>query len=340
MNNCVLKYESMLRSPIDFFLLSGQYIIDYANRLRKNIKKLDKWAKVEKIECYRIYDCDLPDYKVTIDRYGDWILIQEYSAPHTINPSKAQQRLSNVITTTIDVLDIPLNKIILKIRTKQKGRNRQYQKLNNNGKFLEIMEFNAKLLVNLTDYLDTGIFLDNRNTRKILGKMSNGKKFLNLFSYTGSASVHAGLGGALSTTTIDISNTYINWAQRNMLLNGLSGHNHRFIQTDCLNWLHESIEKFDLIFIDPPTFTNSKRMKNNFDIQRDHLEIITNLKRLLHDNGSIIFSNNKRSFKLNLTGLNLLKLKVTELSAKTKPKDFFHSRPLHSCWLITHLHKN
>ncbi|VFP88167.1 Ribosomal RNA large subunit methyltransferase K/L [Candidatus Erwinia haradaeae] len=340
MNNYILQNEGIIRQQTDLFLLPGRYVIDYANRLRKNIKKLDKWAQNEGIECYRIYDCDLPDYKVTIDRYSDWVLIQEYSPPYIINPSKAQQRLLDVITTTIDVLHILPHKLILKIRSKQKGRNKQYQKLNNNGNFLEVMEFNAKLLVNLTDYLDTGIFLDNRITRKILGKMSNGKKFLNLFSYTGSASVHAGLGGALSTTTIDISRTYINWAERNMRLNGLLGDNHRLIQTDCLHWLRESVEIFDLIFIDPPTFTNSKRMNNHFDIQRDHIKVIKHLKRLLHYRGSIIFSNNKQNFKMNITGLNLLNLKATELSSKTKPRDFSHSRPTHTCWLITHLHKN
>lgn len=162
--------------------------------------------------------------------------------------------------------------------------------------------------MNLTDYLDTGLFLDHRIARKMLGQMSQGKDFLNLFAYTGSASVHAGLGGARSTTTVDMSRTYLEWAERNLRLNGLTGRQHRLLHADCLSWLNESDENFDLIFIDPPTFSNSKRMEESFDVQRDHMMLMRNLKRLLRKGGTIMFSNNKRGFKMDLDGLNALGL--------------------------------
>ncbi|MDG6692870.1 class I SAM-dependent methyltransferase, partial [Staphylococcus aureus] len=206
----------------------AQIAEDYANRLRKNLKKLEKWAKQEGIECYRLYDADLPDYNVAVDRYADWVVIQEYAPPKTIEPEKARQRLFDVIAATLSVLGLAPNKLVLKTRERQKGKN-QYEKLAQKGEFMEVHEFNARLLVNLTDYLDTGLFLDHRIARRMLGQMSKGKDFLNLFSYTGSASVHAGLGGARSTTTVDMSRTYLEWAERNLRLNGLSGRAHRLI---------------------------------------------------------------------------------------------------------------
>lgn len=195
---------------------------DYANRLRKNIKKLEKWARQEGIECYRLYDADLPEYNVAVDRYGEWVVVQEYAPPKTVDAQKARQRLFDIIAATLSVLEIAPNKLVLKTRERQKGKN-QYQKMNEKGEFIEVSEYNARLWVNLTDYLDTGLFLDHRIARRMLGQMSKGKDFLNLFSYTGSASVHAGLGGARSTTTVDMSRTYLEWAERNLRLNGLSG---------------------------------------------------------------------------------------------------------------------
>ncbi len=180
---------------------------DFANRLRKNLKKFEKWARQEGIECYRLYDADLPEYNVAIDRYADWVVVQEYAPPKTVDAHKARQRLFDIIAATIAVLDMAPNKLVLKTRERQKGKN-QYQKMAEKGDFIEVQEYNARLWVNLTDYLDTGLFLDHRIARRMLGQMSKGKDFLNLFSYTGSASVHAGLGGARSTTTVDMSRTY------------------------------------------------------------------------------------------------------------------------------------
>ncbi len=316
----------------------AQIAEDYANRLRKNMKKLEKWARQEGIACYRLYDADLPEYNVAVDRYGEWVVVQEYAPPKTIDAAKARQRLFDVIGATLSVLELPANRLVLKTRERQKGKN-QYQKLGEKGNFFEVQEYNARLLVNLTDYLDTGLFLDHRIARHMLGKMSKDKDFLNLFSYTGSASVHAGLGGARSTTTVDMSRTYLEWAERNLRLNGLTGRQHRLMQADCLSWLRESDETFDLIFIDPPTFSNSKRMEEDFDVQRDHIMLMRNLKRLLRAGGTVMFSNNKRGFKMDLEGLASLGLKAQDITQKTLSQDFARNRQIHNCWLITHAGK-
>ncbi len=316
----------------------AQIAEDYANRLRKNMKKLEKWARQEGIACYRLYDADLPEYNVAVDRYGEWVVVQEYAPPKTIDTAKARQRLFDVIGATLSVLELPANRLVLKTRERQKGKN-QYQKLGEKGDFFEVQEYNARLLVNLTDYLDTGLFLDHRIARHMLGKMSKDKDFLNLFSYTGSASVHAGLGGARSTTTVDMSRTYLEWAERNLRLNGLTGRQHRLMQADCLSWLRESDETFDLIFIDPPTFSNSKRMEEDFDVQRDHIMLMRNLKRLLRAGGTVMFSNNKRGFKMDLEGLASLGLKAQDITQKTLSQDFARNRQIHNCWLITHAGK-
>lgn len=246
-------------------------------------------------------------------------MVQEHAPPKTIDAHKARQRLFDIIAATISVLGIAPNKLVLKTRERQKGKN-QYQKLGEKGEFLEVTEYNAHLWVNLTDYLDTGLFLDHRIARRMLGQMSKGKDFLNLFSYTGSATVHAGLGGARSTTTVDMSRTYLEWAERNLRLNGLTGRAHRLIQADCLAWLREANEQFDLIFIDPPTFSNSKRMEDAFDVQRDHLALMKDLKRLLRAGGTIMFSNNKRGFRMDLDGLAKLGLKAQEITQKRSPR--------------------
>jgi len=307
---------------------------DYANRLRKNLKKYQKWAKQEGIECYRLYDADLPEYNVAVDRYADWVVVQEYAPPKTVDPNKARQRLFDIIAATISVLGIAPNKLVLKTRERQKGKN-QYQKMNEKGDFMEVSEYNARLWVNLTDYLDTGLFLDHRIARRLLGQMSKGKDFLNLFAYTGSATVHAGLGGARSTTTVDMSRTYLEWAERNLRLNGLTGRPHRLMQADVLSWLRDTDEQFDVIFIDPPTFSNSKRMEDAFDVQRDHLRLMTDLKRLLRKGGTIMFSNNKRGFRMDHDGLAELGLKAQDITQKTQSPDFARNRQIHNCWLIT-----
>ncbi len=308
---------------------------DFANRLRKNLKGLEKWAKQEGLDAYRIYDADLPDYNVAIDRYLDYLVIQEYAPPKQIPEQTARQRLLDLVQASIAVTGVPGSRVILKVRERQKGES-QYQKLAQQGEFLEVQEYQARLLVNLHDYLDTGLFLDHRLTRKMLGELARGKDFLNLFAYTGSATVHAALGGARTTTTVDMSRTYLNWARDNMRLNGFAGWQHKFEQADCLQWLAHCEQSFDLIFIDPPTFSNSKRMEASFDVQRDHLQLMADLKRILAPGGTLVFSNNKRHFKMDMDGLQALGLQASNISERTLPKDFARNPQIHNCWLIRH----
>ncbi|WP_257812498.1 bifunctional 23S rRNA (guanine(2069)-N(7))-methyltransferase RlmK/23S rRNA (guanine(2445)-N(2))-methyltransferase RlmL [Aggregatibacter actinomycetemcomitans] len=305
----------------------------FANRLQKNIKKIEKWAKQQGLDAYRLYDADLPEYNLAVDRYADHIVVQEYAAPKNIDENKARQRLLDAVNATLNVTGVETNKLILKVRQKQKGTN-QYEKLANKGEYFYVNEYGAKLWVNLTDYLDTGLFLDHRLTRKMLGEMAQGKDFLNLFAYTGSATVHAALGGSKSTTTVDMSNTYLNWAEQNLLLNDIEGKQHKLIQADCLQWLEKCDRQFDLIFVDPPTFSNSKRMEDSWDVQRDHIKLMTNLKRILRPNGTIVFSNNKRGFKMDFVGLEALGLSAVEISRKTLPLDFERNKQIHNCWVV------
>ncbi|MCC8420537.1 bifunctional 23S rRNA (guanine(2069)-N(7))-methyltransferase RlmK/23S rRNA (guanine(2445)-N(2))-methyltransferase RlmL [Photorhabdus thracensis] len=308
---------------------------DYANRLRKNEKKFTKWAKQQGIDCYRLYDADLPEYNVAVDRYADKVVIQEYAPPKSVDANKARQRLFDVISATMQVLGLSSNQLVLKTRQRQKGKS-QYEKIAEKQEFFLVNEYGAKFWVNLADYLDTGLFLDHRIARKMLGEMSEGKDFLNLFAYTGSATVHTGLGGARSTTTVDMSRTYLEWAERNLQANGLTGRQHRLIQADCLAWLAQTHEQFDLIFIDPPTFSNSKRMEDTFDVQRDHIMLMKQLKRLLRRGGTLMFSNNKRGFKMDFSELEKIGLVVEEITSKTQSQDFARNRQIHNCWLLRH----
>ena len=327
------RKESAVENSLEFDRTST-VAVDFANRLQKNIKKIEKWAKQQGLDAYRLYDADLPEYNVAVDRYGAHIVVQEYAAPKNIDENKTRQRLLDAVTATLQVTGIETNKLILKVRQKQKGTN-QYEKLANKGEYFYVNEYGARLWVNLTDYLDTGLFLDHRLTRKMVGEMAKGKDFLNLFAYTGSATVHAALGGAKSTTTVDMSNTYLNWAEQNLILNDIEGKQHKLIQADCLQWLEKCDRQFDLIFVDPPTFSNSKRMEDSWDVQRDHIKLMRNLKRILRPNGTIVFSNNKRGFKMDFEALDELGLSAVEISAKTLPLDFERNKQIHNCWIVT-----
>lgn len=341
--DCVQKNylisENNKRSDLDEnlqFEQNAQVAPDFANRLAKNIKKVEKWAKQQGIDAYRLYDADLPEYNLAVDRYGDHIVVQEYQAPKSIDEQKARQRLLDAVSATLYVTGVETNKLVLKVRQKQKGTN-QYEKLANKGDYFYVNEYGAKLWVNLTDYLDTGLFLDHRLTRKVVGEMAKGKTFLNLFAYTGSATIHAALNGAKSTTTVDMSNTYLNWAEQNLELNNLPLRNNRLFQADCLQWLAECRERFELIFVDPPTFSNSKRMEDSWDVQRDHIKLMTQLKRILTADGTIVFSNNKRGFKMDFDGLAALGLQAENISHKTLPLDFERNPQIHNCWIVKHL---
>ncbi|MFL7866443.1 bifunctional 23S rRNA (guanine(2069)-N(7))-methyltransferase RlmK/23S rRNA (guanine(2445)-N(2))-methyltransferase RlmL [Vibrio cincinnatiensis] len=308
---------------------------DFANRLKKNLTKISKWAKREGLDCYRIYDADLPEYNVAIDVYLDQLVIQEYAPPKTIPEEKAKRRLTDIIRAAIQVTGTDANNVVLKVRERKKGA-AQYQKLAQQSQTFTVNEYGVKLLVNLHDYLDTGLFLDHKLTRRRLAQMAKGKDFLNLFAYTGSATVHAACGGAKSTMTVDMSKTYLEWAKENMKLNGQVGRQHQYEQADCLQWLSSAKGYYDLIFIDPPTFSNSKRMEQTLDVQRDHILLMENLKRILRPGGTIVFSNNKRHFKMDMEQLDELDLLAQNISAQTLPMDFERNKQIHNCWLITH----
>lgn len=310
-----------------------------ANRLRKNLKELGRWARREQISCYRVYDADLPEYALAVDLYEAderWVHVQEYQAPATIEPAKARSRVREGLAAVMQVLEVPEHHLVVKVRKRQKGA-AQYEKHAAQGRFLTVQEHGLQFLVNLTDYLDTGLFLDHRPTRRLIGELADGRHFLNLFAYTGTASVHAAAGGARSTTTVDLSATYLDWARRNLELNGFTGTEHQLVQADCLAWLAREAGKpsrrYGLIFLDPPTFSTSKRMQSSFDVQRDHVALLREASRLLERDGVLIFSNNFRKFRMDHEALP--ELRIEDISAATLPKDFARNPRIHNCWRIT-----
>ena len=304
---------------------------DFINRLHKNLRHLGRWAAREEVSCYRLYDADLPEYAVAVDRYEQWLHVQEYAPPASIDPAKARKRLEQVIAALPAVLELPPEQIFLKVRQRQRGMN-QYQKQGEQGRFYEVHEGPARFLVNFTDYLDTGLFLDHRITRRRLGELANGGRFLNLFGYTGTATVYAALGGAVSTTTVDLSATYLNWARRNLELNGIRGPQHELIRADGREWLAQARDRYNLIFVDPPTFSNSKRLEDTFDVQRDHAELLHQALRLLAPGGLLIFSTNHRRFRLNRDAL--AGWRIEDWSRKTLPSDFARDPKIHQCYAI------
>jgi 23S rRNA (guanine2445-N2)-methyltransferase / 23S rRNA (guanine2069-N7)-methyltransferase len=303
----------------------------FANRLRKNVKALKSWVQKNNIHCYRVYDADMPEYSVAIDCYDDWAHVQEYAPPKTVDPQKAQERLSHICNAIPSVLNIPPNHIVIKQRRQQKDHS-QYEKLATRSEYLTVEEGACKLLVNLHDYLDTGLFLDHRPMRLHLASIAAGKRFLNLFCYTGAVTVHAAMGGARASVSVDMSGTYTTWARRNLALNGLSDTLHRVIQMDCLPWLAQNKEKFDIIFLDPPTFSRSKRMDEDFDIQRDHVGLIRSCIQHLSPGGVLYFSNNFRKFKLDSEQLQ--DLFIQDITLKTIDKDFLRDPKIHHCFEI------
>jgi len=307
-----------------------------ANRLHKNLRQLARWLKREQISCYRLYDADIPEYALAVDVYeGErrWVHVQEYAAPKRIDPGKAQARLREAVEVVRELLEVPAQQLFLKVRRQQKGK-AQYQKLGAHGEFHIVAEGGNRFLVNFSDYLDTGLFLDHRITRAMLAGLAGGRHFLNLFAYTGSASVYAARGGAASTTSVDLSRTYLDWARRNLELNGFSGREHRLVQANCVEWLEQAAgrRRFGLIFLDPPSFSTSKRMQGTFDVQRDHVRLIRATARLLEPDGVLVFSNNRRRFDMDRAALQ--ELVVEDISRATLPRDFERNPRIHNCWKI------
>lgn len=306
----------------------------FANRLKKNLKALSRWVKREQIECYRLYDADMPEYAVAVDCYGDWVHVQEYAPPSSIDPRRAFERLQDVISVIPEVLGVKPERVVLKQRRRQQGSS-QYGRQGQTDHFVEVQEHGCKLRVNLHDYLDTGLFLDHRPVRRRIQALALGKDVLNLFCYTATASVHAAMGGAESTTSVDMSATYLGWAMKNMGLNGFAGGANQFIQADCIKWLNQPrAAAFDLIFMDPPTFSNSKRMEEVLDIQRDHVSLVQAAMKLLRPGGVLLFSNNYRRFVLDYEAL--ADFDIQDITAKTLDPDFKRSKSIHVCFEIRH----
>lgn len=303
------------------------------NRLKKNIERIVPLMEKQGVTCYRIYDADMPEYSAAIDVYENkYISLQEYAPPSTIDTDDALKRLKELIDATERATLIDRDMIFVKQRTHQKGES-QYEKLGQNDKFYLVNENGARYMVNFSDYLDTGLFLDHRPIRAEIAKMVEGKRFLNLFCYTGSATVQAAKGGALSTVSVDASSTYLDWAVKNMELNGYTEMNHFFYKSDCIEYLYDTYDRYDVIFCDPPTYSNSKG-RDSFDVDRDQVKLIKACMMHLDPKGTLIFSCNYRKFKIDEQLCE--EYDVQDITARTIGDDFARDQKIHYCFLIKH----
>jgi 23S rRNA (guanine2445-N2)-methyltransferase / 23S rRNA (guanine2069-N7)-methyltransferase len=314
------------------------------NRIEKNKAKLKKFLQKESITCYRVYDADLPEYNAAIDVYDGRLHIQEYKAPKSIDDKTANRRIKEIERVAAGVFELPVNQVFTKQRRRQKG-DWQYTSQNTatnpiefkrqtEKNYFNVVEAGRKLRVNLIDYLDTGLFLDHRKTRQLIADKAKNKSILNLFCYTASVSLYAATAGAKSTCNVDMSRNYLEWAEKNFILNKVNLNNHQFIREDCLEWLKSAVEQqqtFDLIFLDPPTFSNSKKMEADFDVQTDHVWIIESCLKLLNKGGELIFSNNFQKFNMLVESSD--QLLVKEITKQTASPDFSRNN-LHRCWSI------
>ncbi|MFZ9478542.1 MAG: bifunctional 23S rRNA (guanine(2069)-N(7))-methyltransferase RlmK/23S rRNA (guanine(2445)-N(2))-methyltransferase RlmL [Steroidobacteraceae bacterium] len=327
-------------SQIDLQLAETPGAVMFANRIRKNLKQLSSWLRREQVSCFRLYDADMPEYAFAIDEYtaaesGErWLLVQEYEAPREIPPDTVRRRRSEALAGLVTATGVPADHV--KLRTRRRvHRGDQYTKRDERREFHVVRENGLLFRVNFDDYLDTGLFLDHRTTRARLRDAAAGKRFLNLFAYTGTATVYAAAGGAVTTTTVDLSATYLEWARANLALNGFDRPQHRREQADVREWLIEAEqrrERFDLIFCDPPTFSNSKRMSGVFDVQRDHVSLISRCMALLASGGRLVFSTNAQRFKLDTESLS--RWQIRDISRPTIPADFARNTYIHRCFEI------
>lgn len=306
---------------------------DLANRLRKNWNHLLPWARANEIHCFRLYDADLPEYNMAIDIYEGWVHIQEYAPPKTINSEKACQRFNTGLQVMRELFSLERSQLFIKTRTQQKGK-KQYQKKKGSGKLFEVHEDGARFLVNFTHYLDTGLFLDHRKTRARIGELARGKTFLNLFGYTGSATVYAAMHGATSTTTVDVSEKYLSRTLANLSLNGYGGSLHTIIEADCMEWLKKERQRYGLIFVDPPTFSNARHRKQTFSVQDDHEELLRLAMDRLSQSGILLFSTNFRKFSL--SDHLYRDFEVVEITDQTLPRDFSQKGRIHRAFEFRH----
>src|SRR5690606_2197466 len=306
-----------------------------ANRLRKNRDRLRKRLQREQISCYRLYDADLPEYAAAVDIYEDHAVLQEYQAPAEIPPDTARRRMGELIRAVREVLALPRERVVVKTRRRQhQDQGDQYLPSGRDDSVIIAREHGLRFEVRLRDYLDTGLYLDHRLVRAWLREHARDRDVLNLFCYTGAATVHAAAGGARSTTSVDLSGNYLGWAQRNLELNGISGRQHRLVQADVMRWLAARPGRYDLVYVDPPTFSNSSSAAD-FDVQRQHVELLHACGDLLNRGGEILFSNHFRRFRLDHDALSP-RFAIDDLGAALLPFDFardprihqvFHLRP-------------
>jgi 23S rRNA (cytosine1962-C5)-methyltransferase/23S rRNA (guanine2445-N2)-methyltransferase / 23S rRNA (guanine2069-N7)-methyltransferase len=308
--------------------MADQKIIQ--NRIEKNYKHRLKWARRSGIEAFRIYEKDIPEFPFIVDIYGPYAVVF-HKGDDEIDAEKPEH-FDYILSAVKNVLNIPEANLIIKERSRK--RDGQYEKLNELQEYISVKEHQASFLINLHDYLDTGLFLDHRPMRQIIYKEAKGKKVLNLFSYTGSVSVMAALGGASHVTSVDMSQTYQEWARKNFSHNNISLKEHNFIVQSAMEYLEKANTKFDLIFLDPPTFSNSKKMTEDFEVEKDHVNLIKQCLNILSLEGTLYFSNNKRKFKLDPIVSTLCN--IVDVTPKTIPEDF-RDQKIHHCYKITHL---
>jgi 23S rRNA (cytosine1962-C5)-methyltransferase len=306
----------------------------FRNRLEKVYRHLSKTAKRQGVTCYRLYDHDLPEFPLCVELYEDKLYVAEYKRRHNLTDEEHDSWLSNALLVLSEILNVPEDRIFLKLRQRKPGRLGQYQRLEQARNEWVVEENGLKFLVNLSDYLDTGLFLDHRLTRMRVRELSEGKKVLNLFSYTGSFSVYAAAGGATQVDTVDMSRTYLGWAQRNLALNGFTDEKrYRFIPADVKQYLREpSDTMYDIIVLDPPTFSNSKRMEDILDIQRDHVVLINQCLDRLNPGGHLFFSTNFRKFVLDTEHIKAASFR--DITKATTPFDF-EGRLFRWCYYFT-----
>ncbi|AXI84332.1 bifunctional 23S rRNA (guanine(2069)-N(7))-methyltransferase RlmK/23S rRNA (guanine(2445)-N(2))-methyltransferase RlmL [Xylella taiwanensis] len=309
-----------------------------ANRLRKNVQRLQKWRTRAGVDCYRVYDADLPEYAAAIDVYQEadgarrlFLHVQEYAAPASIPEVDVRRRRNELLTAVRTVFDVPTAQVALKTRQRGKGGS-QYGCFAQRGEFFHVCEHGALLRVNLFDYLDTGVFLDHRPLRARMAREAVGKRFLNVFCYTGVASVEAAVAGAVATTSVDLSSTYLHWCTDNFALNGQGGGRHRLVQADALVWLEAERGQYDVIFCDPPTFSNSARA-DDFDVQRDHVRLLRAAVARLTPGGVLYFSNNFRRFRLDTAAV-IAFAYCEEISPATIDLDFARNTRIHRTWRL------
>ncbi len=308
---------------------AGRQAEEYANRLRKRARHLRRWPK-RGIYCYRLYERDVPDVPLVVDRYEGCLHVAEFERPHDRTPSQHADWLDLMIRTTADVLDVPHDRVFFKQRQRQQGT-AQYERCAEAGQVFVVREGGLRFEVNLSDYVDTGLFLDHRLTRDMFRKAAQGRRVLNLFGYTGAFTVYAAAGEAVSTTTVDLSNTYLDWAVRNLQLNGLARPQHRRVRADATAFLddHPPGPAYDLAIVDPPTYSNSKSLEHDWDVQRDHAALLNGVLELMAPGGEIFFSTNFRRFKLAEEEIHGATFR--EITRQTIPEDFRNQR-IHRCW--------